>query len=94
MGTCDFTGITYPTINEIVRMIRTSSTLIGMLLYIPITIKLRQVNIFEKAVDGYRGEKYLEDFWRKVRGRVKLSNTIPRIFPHDPKLFSKSPSCR
>uniref|UniRef100_A0A914CDF3 G-protein coupled receptors family 1 profile domain-containing protein n=1 Tax=Acrobeloides nanus TaxID=290746 RepID=A0A914CDF3_9BILA len=42
-GNCEFSGATYPIINDFVRIVRASATLIGILIYIPITIRLRKV---------------------------------------------------
>uniref|UniRef100_A0A914CXR3 C-type lectin domain-containing protein n=1 Tax=Acrobeloides nanus TaxID=290746 RepID=A0A914CXR3_9BILA len=42
-GTCEFSGATYPKVTEIVRGTRAAATIIGLFLYVPITMKLRHV---------------------------------------------------
>uniref|UniRef100_A0A914CLI3 G protein-coupled receptor n=1 Tax=Acrobeloides nanus TaxID=290746 RepID=A0A914CLI3_9BILA len=42
-GVCEISGATFPIINEMIRGVQLGTTIIGVLLYIPITVKLIQV---------------------------------------------------
>uniref|UniRef100_A0A914E1Z3 G protein-coupled receptor n=1 Tax=Acrobeloides nanus TaxID=290746 RepID=A0A914E1Z3_9BILA len=42
-GTCEFAGTSYPLVNEITRGSRALFTIVGVLLYIPITLRTHKV---------------------------------------------------